>query len=145
MIIRPLSRGDAASAAQCHAASFEAAWDVEALAVHFDKDLCLGHFNPDLCGFIILSHVADQAEILTLAVDPAQRRGGIARQLVDGACEVLKQRGAAVVFLEVAEDNAAAIAFYRAGGFLPIGRRPAYYKRKTGRVAALTYRKDLSD
>jgi ribosomal-protein-alanine N-acetyltransferase len=144
MIIRPLSRDDAAAAAVCHAASFAKAWDANAIAAHIDKDLALGAFNPDLCGFVILSHAADQAEIITLAVLPALRRAGLARGLVDAAFKALKQRGAAVVFLEVAEDNQAAIGLYRASGFVPMGRRPAYYKRAGGRVAALTYRKNLS-
>jgi len=145
MIIRPLSQGDAAFAARCHAVSFEAAWSADSLAVHIGEDICFGAFNPNLCGLIILRAVADQSEIITLAVTPTQRRSGVARQLVSAACEMLTQQGVAVVFLEVAEDNIAAIELYRTSGFVPIGRRSAYYKRAGGRVAALTYRKNLSN
>jgi len=47
------------------------------------------------------------------------------------------------MFLEVAEDNEAAIHLYRSLGFQPIGRRPAYYRRADGRVAAITFSKKL--
>ena len=57
--------------------------------------------------------------------------------------ETLKSSGVSVLFLEVAEDNAAAKALYDRCGFTPIGKRPAYYRREGGRVAALTFRKDL--
>lgn len=143
MIIRPLSSLDIARSTEVHWASFEQSWDKNSLSQHIDIDICLGVFTPHLSGFIILRQAADQAEIITLAIDPPQRRKGLAQKLVEAACQNLKQRGAAVLFLEVAEDNKAAVALYSAVGFLPIGRRPAYYKREGGRVAALTYKKDL--
>lgn len=143
MMIRALSPHDAPPCAKLHGESFEAAWDEDAIMVHIEKDLCLGGFAPDLSGFIILSLAADQAEILTLAVARECRRKGLAQKLVSAACQAAVQRGAAVLFLEVAEDNRAAIALYKSCGFIPIGRRPAYYRRADGRIAALTYRKDL--
>jgi ribosomal-protein-alanine N-acetyltransferase len=46
------------------------------------------------------------------------------------------------VLLEVAEDNVAARALYGAAGFLEVGNRPAYYRRRSGpTVAALTLRR----
>ena len=44
--------------------------------------------------------------------------------------------GSARVFLEVAEDNAAARALYLRHGFAQVGRRPAYYRRGQTRAAA---------
>ena len=46
--------------------------------------------------------------------------------------------GAQSLWLEVAQDNAAALALYAAVGFEVIGRRPAYYRRAKGAVDALT-------
>jgi len=143
MIIRGLSPDDALHCAQLHRLSFEAAWNEAALLGHIEKDIGYGVFTPQLSGFIIISHAVDQAEILTLAIDPVFRRQGLAKKLVNAACQEVIKRGASVLFLEVAEDNHGAIALYRASGFTPIGRRPAYYRRSGGRIAALTYRKDL--
>ena len=56
------------------------------------------------------------------------------------------ERGAAKLFLEVAEDNAPAQHLYHMLGFTAVGRRPGYYRRKTGpAVAALTLRRILTE
>lgn len=113
------------------------------MGAHIQKDMCFGFGRP-LEGFIIISAAADQAEILTIATDPDHRRRGIARALLDVSETELVDNGVDTLFLEVAEDNKAAIKFYQGAGFEPIGRRPAYYKREMGRVAAITYRKRLA-
>lgn len=140
---RSLHGRDAERMVQIHAQSFFKGWDAEEMRAHIQKDLCFGHGRP-LEGFVIVSYVADQAEILTIAIDPARRRQGLARKLLDIAETELTELGVDTLFLEVAEDNVAAIKFYKSIGFEPIGKRPAYYKREMGRVAALTYRKGLS-
>lgn len=142
-MIRALAIMDAARMAEIHAQSFYKGWDDADMGAHIQKDLCFGFGRP-LDGFIILSSAADQAEILTIAVDPAERRRGIARALLDISETELVDNGVDTLFLEVAEDNKAAIKFYKGAGFEPIGRRPSYYKREIGRVAAITYRKRLA-
>ena len=83
-------------------------------------------------GFLLGRAVADEAELLTLAVDPAHRRGGIGRALVAEFLQTAGARGARSVFLEVAGDNGAALALYRGCGFRESGRRPNYYQRPDG-------------
>ena len=48
-------------------------------------------------------------------------------QLVERAIATAMEQGAARMFLEVAVDNDAGQALYRALGFAEIARRPAYY------------------
>ncbi|WP_048858098.1 GNAT family N-acetyltransferase, partial [Acidiphilium multivorum] len=67
------------------------------------------------------------AEILTIGVAPPARRCGLARALLTVALAAARARGAETVFLEVEADNAAAIALYRAAGFIAAGRRRDYY------------------
>jgi [ribosomal protein S18]-alanine N-acetyltransferase len=55
-----------------------------------------------------------------------------------------QRRGAQTLFLEAAEDNAAARALYAAQGFVQIGRRTNYYRRASGLVDALVLRLLLS-
>lgn len=138
---------DVCAMAEIHAASFAppfgtGGWDALEMSAHLQQDLCFGTGEP-LGAFIILRRATDQAEILTLATAPAKRRTGLARELLVTAVEELAKRGVREVFLEVAEDNAAAQALYRATGFSTIGRRPAYYRRPQGRIAALTFSKKL--
>ncbi len=142
-MIRALNTTDAERMAEIHAQSFHKGWDDADMWAHIQKDLCFGFGRP-LQGFIIISAAADQAEILTIATDPAERRRGIARSLLEIAETELVDNGVDTLFLEVAEDNKAAISFYQGVAFEPIGRRPGYYKRELGRVAAITYRKRLA-
>ncbi|MEP6344091.1 MAG: ribosomal protein S18-alanine N-acetyltransferase [Maricaulaceae bacterium] len=143
MIIRRLTHEDLVSAVTLHGVSFEAGWSEDSLKSHFDNDLCLGVFAPDLAGFIVARLAADQAEIITIAVDPKRRGQGIGQKLMQQAFTHLCGNGVDLLFLEVAEDNFSAITLYKKCGFNPIGKRPAYYRRAGGRVAALTFRKDL--
>jgi [ribosomal protein S18]-alanine N-acetyltransferase len=96
-------------------------------------------------GFILVSSIAGEAEILTLAVRPADRRRGIAATLVEAAAGVALSRTGEVMWLEVAEDNPAAIALYGRAGFDLAGRRPRYYPRPNGGfVDALLMRRPLN-
>jgi len=83
-------------------------------------------------GFLLGRVIADEAELLTLAVAPEQRRKGIARALVAAFHITVKSRGAQTAFLEVAAENAAARALYLAAGWTESGRRKAYYHAPDG-------------
>ncbi|PWC79278.1 alanine acetyltransferase [Azospirillum sp. TSH64] len=94
-------------------------------------------------GFVMARVAAEDAEILAIGVLPQARRGGIGRLLVEAAVSGSQDLGATALFLEVAEDNPAASSLYKASGFFSVGRRPGYYKRPDGRVAALVLRRNL--
>lgn len=84
-------------------------------------------------GFLLGRALAGEAELLTLAVAPDRRRNGTGRQLVGGFLAEAAARGAEAAFLEVAEDNLAAIALYDHSGFIRAGRRRGYYAHPDGR------------
>lgn len=95
--------------------------------------------------FILIRNVLDEAEVLTLATATAMRRCGLARRILQEAEEQAKAQGAATIFLEVAENNTAAIGLYTSSGYSQIGRRPGYYLPKDGApIAALVLRKSLA-
>ncbi len=120
----------AARLAGIHAAAFSAPWDAAAFEALLDQT---GVFAiEDLDGFILLRAVADEAEILTLAVRPEARRQGLGARLVRDGATMAAGRGATRLFLEVADDNAAALALYARAGFAGAGRRPGYYARADG-------------
>lgn len=83
-------------------------------------------------GFALIRCIADEAELLTIAVAPEARRAGLGRVILHRALDAARERGAERMFLEVAADNAAAIALYLSGGFTQAGRRPGYYRRPDG-------------
>ncbi len=142
MTPRRLVQSDAKAMSALHAKSFDRSWSEDEMKTHIEMDQCLGVGQP-LSGFVITRSVAEQSEILTIVVDEHKRGQGIAKTLLR-ACEgKARTLESTVMFLEVAEDNSAAIRLYEGSGYVRFGRRPAYYRRKIGRVAALTYRKDL--
>lgn len=78
-------------------------------------------------GFLIGRTIADEAELLTLAVAPDARRQGVASGLLGEFRATSQTRGAVEAFLEVASDNAAAQALYLADGWAQVGQRRNYY------------------
>ena len=81
-----------------------------------------------VAGFVIGRQIADEGEILNLAVVPARRRRGEGGALLKAALNEFRARRASRVFLEVRESNDAAIAFYGKHGFAETGRRVGYYQ-----------------
>lgn len=84
-------------------------------------------------GFALGRALAGEAELLTIAVIDTARRRGIGSRLLRSFLVEAAARGAGTVFLEVAEDNTAALALYLAAGFVEAGRRRAYYLMPDGR------------
>ena len=117
-----------AAFAAIHAAAFppRAAWSEDAIALQLALPGVFGLFDTR-GGMLLGRAIADQAEILTLAVAPRARRLGIATALLRAATAEVARRGATALFLEVAEGNVAALALYRHAGFVQIDRRRHYY------------------
>lgn len=65
--------------------------------------------------------------IITIDVDPAQRRRGVGRLLMEKMLAGCRSAGAEMIRLEVAVDNDAAIAFYRLRGFVQKGSIRNFY------------------
>lgn len=134
--------------ADAHSRSFDPSWSADEIAVLLDSPgvfaLKVGEGGA-VAGFVLARAIAGEAEILTLAVDPGRRRQGLARALIRAAVDAAQAAGAETMFLEVAADNAPAIALYEGAGFSPAGRRRGYYARPGGpSVDALVLRKTLA-
>jgi ribosomal-protein-alanine N-acetyltransferase len=137
----------AAVMAGLHGASLEDTWseaDFETLLASPGVFCLLARTEDAPVGFVLVRVVADEAEILTLAVDPAFRRQGFGRALVVSAAETAAKAGAGALFLEVAEDNGPALGLYETCGFACIGRRSGYYARFARRLDALILRRALN-
>lgn len=83
-------------------------------------------------GFLIGRTIADEAELLTLAISPDLRRQGAGMGLVLAFLGRVAGAGATEAFLEVAQDNAPARALYTQAGFTEAGRRKNYYTALDG-------------
>lgn len=142
-----LEPAHAGLASALHATSFPAPWSETDFAQLLTQPGVAGLlWRADAPqGFILIRAVADEAEVLTIAVAPAFRRQGAATALLDEACRWLEAGGTQRLFLEVAADNIAAVTLYARYGFTRSGRRTGYYARGPGqtRVDALVMSLDL--
>ena len=87
---------------------------------------------------------ADEAEILTIAVNQASRRRGVGRALMEETIRRLYSERIGSLFLEVDSSNGAAIALYEALDFTPVGERSGYYAQgATAAHGALVMRRDI--
>ncbi len=86
-------------------------------------------------GFVLARAAGGECEIITICVLADARRQGAASGLVRAATGEAAARGAVRVFLEVAENNDAALSLYSAEGFEPVGRRKGYYRGADGQGA----------
>ena len=94
-------------------------------------------------GFSLLRTVADEAELLLLAVAPSARRRGVGAALLDHFIDHGRAAGLRRLHLEVRDGNPA-VAMYQAFGFRAEGRRAKYYSGQDGsQHDALTMAREL--
>jgi ribosomal-protein-alanine N-acetyltransferase len=79
-------------------------------------------------GYMIACIRGEQAELVSVAVDPAARRRGAASALMESTLRRLRRRGIARVGLTVRVTNDQARAFYERYGFEKVRRAPRYYE-----------------
>lgn len=84
-----------------------------------------------VAGFCILQPVLDEANLLLMAIDPAQQGQGLGYQLLEASVTMLKNNPVQI-FLEVRESNLAAIKLYEKSGFHQIDLRKNYYPNSNG-------------
>jgi ribosomal-protein-alanine N-acetyltransferase len=87
--------------------------------------------QQELAGFIILERArrggVPSGHIVTIDVNPVERRRGVGSLLMHTAEEQMKQEGITLMSLEVAANNIAAQTFYRGLGFITSGKIANYY------------------
>lgn len=106
--------------------------------------LTLGSVDGRAVGFTLTRVIADEAELLLIAVSPRIQGRGLGTLLIESTVNTAILRGAMRMHLEVREGNSA-IQLYRRSGFLPIGRRSAYYRGKFGQCFdALTFSRSIT-
>ena len=147
-LVKPASARDARRLAELHAASFARGWSESEFEQMMRERNTLVHrqtIGRKTVGFAMSRMGADEAEILSIAIDPAYRGRGLSRSLLMTHLGHLAGRGVRTIFLEVEENNRAARRLYERAGFVVVGRRERYYKQTNGeQLNALLMRRDLS-
>ena len=113
-------------------ASFSDPWSREAFEAAFENPICSFHIAEDygeVIGYVLFSVLYEDAEIMSIAVDPSKRRCGAGSAMLRRVIECARIAGAETLFLEVRESNEAARTMYRGFGFEEIRRIKRYYRR----------------
>tara|TARA_R110002020_G_scaffold102381_2_gene240446 strand:+ start:141 stop:620 length:480 start_codon:yes stop_codon:yes gene_type:complete len=146
--IEPGQTRDAEALAAIHAKGFYRGWPSAEFASFLSERDTPVYVACDakrrIAGFALVRIAADEAELLTIAVDPKWRGKRLGHALLAAAFDDLLMSPAKRMFLEVSEDNAAAIKLYERHGFTRISSRKGYYPKPDGSAAtALVMARDL--
>ena len=131
-MIRDLDANDLESVRKLLSSVPEAApWSTDdfRLALEGELSIRMAEGEGIVCGLVIFRTMADEAEILNLAVDSTRRRRGIGSKLMKDALAACKAAKVKKIFLEVRDSNEAARNFYLRMGFTKVGRRHRYYSK----------------
>ena len=107
------------------------AWGAARIRWHVrdpDSLVLKARLGSTLAGFALMRYGEDVAHLNLLAVDPAHRRRGVARALLQWLEETALTAGSFIVGLELRAGNEVARAFYCALGYRELGAIPGYYQ-----------------
>lgn len=106
--------------------------------------LTLAELDGARPGFSLVRHVADEAELMLIAVDPQWQGKGIGKYLLLDCVKHARSSRISAMYLEVRFNNPAAL-FYQDHGFEQVHRRPSYYKGSDGTYYdALSFKLELT-
>jgi len=130
--IRPARKADIPELDRIQRLAPEAVlWDASGYLAY---DCRVAELRGRIAGFVVCRKLSDdEAEVLSLVVDPDVRRRGVGALLMHEALDHLAGR---TWYLEVRESNQPARKLYRKLGFQDIDLRPAYYQ-DTGEAAVV--------
>ena len=119
------------------------AWTPQRVTYHIrdPETLVLTAWRDDkLAGFAVMQFFEERAHLNLLAVDPACRRFGIGRQLIEWLEKTARTGGVFFINLEVRAKNTGARKFYHQLGYRETKTVPGYY---AGRESAICMHHDL--
>jgi [ribosomal protein S18]-alanine N-acetyltransferase len=146
--VEPGRPGDGRELARIHAQGFFRGWPADEFETFLGDATTPVYLACDakrrIAGFALIRIVADEAELLTISVDKKWRGKRVGQALILAAFDDLLLTRAKRMFLEVSEENTAAIKLYKRQGFATIGQRRGYYPKPDGTQAtALVMARDL--
>lgn len=146
--VEPAQTRDAEDMARLHKQGFYRGWPREEFASFLTEATTPAYIACDakrrIAGFAMLRLAGDEAELLTIAVDKKWQGKRIGTALLRAAFADLLMSPVRRMFLEVDEQNAAAIKLYAREGFAQIGTRKGYYPKADGSAAtALVMARDF--
>ena len=128
MLLSEITPAYADVAVALHALSFDKPWTKDEFLSLFSLPTTRGWI--DKTGLLLISHVLDEIEILTILTHPDFRGQGRATAFLNHLILYAKENNVRQIFLEVNESNLPAIYLYEKVGFKKISVRKNYYRQK---------------
>lgn len=130
VVLRPMREADVGDVARIERRCFSTPWaerTFRGLLRRPSTVVTAAVLDGGVVGYSVLWRARGKAELGNLAVEPAFRRHGIGRTLLEAVLEITRQGEIGALFLEVRESNGAARGLYETYGFKVVGVRPCYY------------------
>lgn len=132
---------------KCFENTIEQTWNEKDFISIFsikDTEAYIISVYDDPIGLALIRKTIDEAEIITFCILPKWSNNGYATHLLEWVINDLQQQSIKRLFLEVREDNQAAIRLYSKCSFTKIGRRKGYYNNhQKGQIDALVLQRQL--
>jgi len=130
VILRPLTEADLTAVLVIEKSSFSAPWTKASFVHELQSShscLTVAEREGEVLGYLCCWYVADEVQILNIAVHVDHRRQGIAVLLLRSTLAVGRKQGAQSANLEVRRSNLPAIQLYKKLGFREVAVRQRYY------------------
>lgn len=131
MTITTMGQEHVSQVAELEKQCFSDPWSEKSVASELENPLSLWLValeGDTVAGYVGSQTVMGETDMMNIAVAPAFRRRGIARELIQALLRELARQGSHRLTLEVRASNAPARALYESLGFAQVGRRPNYYR-----------------
>lgn len=129
--IRPMGEEDLGAVTAIEKATFPNPWPYEALAFELKQNPFCAAFvtqvETEVVAYAFLWVMYDRAHLINIAVADTWRGKGLGEALLRHCIHYARGNGAEVLYLEVREDNDAAVALYQKYGFIVRGTQANYY------------------
>ena len=133
MKLRPFKRPDLAALHRIDQACFPpgtsySARELDRFVSHSKSQTWVAEERAGIAGFLILSQEPQKVgHIVTIDVIESQRRSGVGSMLMDAAETWATRNGFRLIYLETADDNRPAQAFYAKRGYAKVDEVANYY------------------
>ena len=130
LAIQRLGEADTEAATALGRRAFHAPAEQPDLAYELARSIArtwVAYESDRLVGYVLGWVAADEAQLMSIAVEPSARDRGIGKALLERFLHELSREGVTSVVLEVRRGNAPARAVYERFGFEQLGERTAYY------------------
>ena len=130
LLFRAMTQDDAEAVAAIEEKSFAVPWKRDDFWREAKNELAsyiVGVLDGKIVAYAGAWVSFNQADVMSVAVDPEYRGQGLGTLLFGELIRVVKARGATAITLEVRPSNTAAIKLYESFGLRSVGRRRGYY------------------